>query len=226
MRGALDMSTKTLMAAIVAATFSVGCATMGVGTTDRTTGTAGTTGTVEAPAQTGPQEVGDSRQGVVPVGQELDVRLQDSLSSRTAQPEDRFVATTLVDLVQDGRVLIPSGSTVRGVVSSVDPAGRVERTGRITLTFDRISVNGREHEIRAAATQVFESEGIAGETGRIGTGAGVGAVVGGILGGLRGALAGILIGGGGVIAATEGQDVNLPAGSIIRIRFDTPVDVR
>jgi hypothetical protein len=220
------MNTHTLMAAVIAASFSVGCATMGIGTTDQTTGTTGTTGTVEAPAQTGPQEVGDSRQGVVPVGQELDVRLQDSLSSRTAQAEDRFVATTLVDLTQNGQVLIPSGSTVRGVVSSVDPAGRVDRTGRITLTFDRISVNGRDHEIRAAATQVFESEGITGEAGRIGTGAGVGAVVGGILGGLRGALAGILIGGGGVIAATEGQDVDLPAGSIIRIRFDTPVEVR
>jgi hypothetical protein len=50
--------------------------------------------------------------------------------------------------------------------------------------------------------------------------------VGGILGGLEGALLGAVVGGGGVIAATEGKDVELPAGTIIRIRLDTPVRIR
>jgi hypothetical protein len=50
--------------------------------------------------------------------------------------------------------------------------------------------------------------------------------VGGILGGLEGALIGAVVGGGGVIAATEGKDVELPAGTIIRIRLDTPVRIR
>ena len=58
---------------------------------------------------------------------------------------------------------------------------------------------------------------------RIGTGAGVGAIIGGILGGFKGALAGILIGGGGTIAATEGKEVELPPGSVLRVRIDSPV---
>ena len=41
---------------------------------------------------------------VIPVGQELDVRLQDTLSSDRNQVEDRFTATTVVDLEVDGRV--------------------------------------------------------------------------------------------------------------------------
>ena len=52
------------------------------------------------------------------------------------------------------------------------------------------------------------SEGIKGEAGKIGAGAGVGAIIGAILGGAKGALAGILIGGAGTIAATEGTDEN------------------
>jgi hypothetical protein len=75
-------------------------------------------------------------------------------------------------------------------------------------------------------TQAIESEGVRGEAGRIGTGAGVGAIIGGILGGFRGALAGILIGGGGTIAATEGEDVELEPGTVLRVRVDTPITLR
>jgi hypothetical protein len=54
----------------------------------------------------------------------------------------------------------------------------------------------------------------------------VGAILGGILGGVRGALTGVLIGGGGVVAATEGKDVELPAGSVLRMRLDEPLKVQ
>jgi hypothetical protein len=54
-------------------------------------------------------------------------------------------------------------------------------------------------------------------------GAGVGGIVGGIIGGVKGAVLGAAIGAGGAIAATEGKNVDLPAGSIIRIRIDSPV---
>jgi hypothetical protein len=178
-----------------------------------------------APPPSGPTEVGASQRGVVPVGQEMDVRLQTSLSSETSTVEQRFEATTAVDLMQDGRVLIPAGSIVRGVVSGVQRPGRIERTGSLTLSFDQIVVRGREIPMRAMATQVFQSGGIREEAGTIGAGAGVGGIVGGILGGVQGAVLGAVIGAGGAIAATEGKDVHLPAGSIIRIRFDTPVNV-
>jgi len=172
-----------------------------------------------------PTEVNSSRPGRVPVGQEIDVRLQTPLDSGTAEVEDRFDTTTIVDVVQNGRVLIPAGSTVRGIVRQVDRATRTDRTGELRLSFDEIVIRGETHPIRANATQAFESEGLRGEAGRIGAGAGVGAIIGGILGGVRGALAGILVGAGGTIVATEGKDVKLPAGTILRIRLDEPLDV-
>jgi hypothetical protein len=178
----------------------------------------------QAPA--GPEEVNASARGVIPSGQELDVRLQASLSSETAKPEQRFEATTVVDLTQNGRVVVPAGSTVRGVVSSVKAAGRVDRTGSMTLSFDRITVRGRDYPMRGMATNVFESGGIREEAGTAGIGAGAGAVVGGILGGVKGAVLGAVIGAGGAIAATDGKDITLPAGSIIRMRVDSDVRVR
>ena len=183
------------------------------------------TSEVTSQAPTAPETVPSADRGSIPVGQEVDVRLSNSLSSETAKPEQRFEATTVVDLVQDGRVLVPAGSVVQGVVMEVDKAGRVDRDGSLTLAFDRIRVRGREHDMRATATQVFESKGIRGEAGTAGIGAGAGAIVGGIIGGLKGAVIGAAIGAGGAIAATDGKDIDLPAGSIVRIRMDTPVRV-
>jgi hypothetical protein len=127
--------------------------------------------------------------------------------------------------MQNGRVLIPAGSIVRGVVAGVRPAGRSERAGSLTLSFDPIVVRGRQYPIRGTATQVFESGGIREEVGTAGVGAGAGAVIGGILGGVQGAVLGAVSGAGGAIAATDGKDISLPAGSVVRIRLDTPVNV-
>jgi hypothetical protein len=166
------------------------------------------------------------RRGEVPSGTDLDVRLERELSSGTAQVEDRFTATTVVDLYQGNDVLIPAGSTLRGVVSSVNKATRTDRKGSLTVAFDQITVHGKAYPMHATVQQALESEGIKGEAAKIGAGAGVGAILGGILGGGKGALLGILIGGGGTIAATEGKDVTLPAGTVLRVRLDQLLQIR
>ena len=195
--------------------------------------TGGTTGGRPPAADDRPEDPArPTRQGTsarpdeVPVGTEIDVRLESVLNSGTAQVEDRFTATTIADLYNGDQVLIPAGSTARGVVTSITKAGRIERTGKLTLSFDRITVKGRSYPIHATVTEALQSGGYRQDAGKIGAGAGVGAIIGGILGGLKGALAGILIGGGGVIAGTEGQEVNLPVGTVLRIQFEAPLTVR
>jgi hypothetical protein len=217
------MSRTAVLVALVAC---VGCAeTMGSNppSTNPDNTPVGTTGRME-PRE--PGQVESSRRGLIPVGQTMDVRLQTPLSSGTATTEQRFEATTAVDLMQGDTVLIPAGSTVRGIVSSVEKAGRVDRSGRLTLAFDQIVVSGRDYPIRAMATEVFESGGIREEAKTVGTAGAVGAIVGGIIGGLKGALIGAAVGSGGVIAATEGKDVELAPGTIIRIRMDQQLQVR
>jgi hypothetical protein len=161
----------------------------------------------------------------VPAGTEMDLRLSNTLDSGIAQVEDRFEATTLVDLNIDGRTVIPAGSVARGVVTAVEPGTRTNRTSKMTVSFDQITVNGRAYPMRGTVTEAIEGEGIRGELPRTGVGAGVGAVIGGLLGGFKGAIAGILIGAGGTIAATEGKDVELAQGSVLRVRIDSPVQI-
>jgi len=162
----------------------------------------------------------------VPSGTEMDVRLTNNLNSGTAQVEDRFEGTTLVDLNINGRTVIPAGAVMRGVVSSVEPATRTNRTAKMTVSFDQVTVNGRVYPIRGTVTQAIQGEGIKGETGRIATGAGAGAILGGILGGVKGAVLGAVIGGGGITAATEGKEIDLPQGTVLRVRLDSPVSIQ
>jgi hypothetical protein len=161
----------------------------------------------------------------VPVGTEMDVRLTDSLDSGRAMVEDRFEGTTVEDVRVDGRVAIPAGSVVRGVVSAVEPGTRTNRTARMTLSFDQVTAHGLAHPIRGTLTEAIEGSGMKGEIGRVGVGAGAGAVIGGLLGGVKGALLGVAIGGGGTLAATEGKEVRVPQGTVLRVRLDSPVQM-
>ncbi len=165
-----------------------------------------------------------SRVWTVPVGTEIDVRLQTPLNSKTAKIEDRFEATTILDFTMGRDVVIPSGSLTRGFISSVRTAGRVDRKGSLTLSFDELRIDSTTMRLRASVKQALDGK-VGEDATRIGAGAAVGAIIGGILGGTKGALAGILIGGGGTIAATDGSDVDLPVGTILRIRIDQPIEI-
>jgi hypothetical protein len=162
---------------------------------------------------------------VVPVGTEMDVRLQTALNSATAKVEQRFEATTLVDLRLGGEVRIPAGTIVRGFVGSVRAAGRVERKGSLTLAFDEILLPRGTSRLRASVTQALDGKSSE-DISRIGTGAAVGAIIGGLIGGGKGVLLGVLVGGGGTIAATDGSDVTLPIGTVLRLRIDAPLEIR
>jgi hypothetical protein len=179
---------------------------------------------------TGPKAVatppaeGVRRTWTVPVGTELDVRLQSPLNSGTAKVEERFEATTVVDFEMTKTVVIPAGAIVRGFVSSVRAAGKIDRRGSLTLSFDELRISERSYKLRASVVQALDGK-LSQDTTRIGAGAVVGGIIGGIIGGGKGALLGVLVGGGGTMAATEGADVTLPAGTILRIRLDQPIDV-
>ena len=162
----------------------------------------------------------------IPAGTQFDVRLQNALSSGTAQVEDRFEATTLMDVVADGRTAIPAGAVLRGVVTAVEPATRTNRTAKMTVSFDQVTINGRAYPMRGTVTNAIQGEGIKGDLPKAGAGAAIGGLLGAVIGGGKGAVLGAIIGGGGTIAATEGKQVELPQGATLTVRMDSPLQVQ
>ncbi len=158
-------------------------------------------------------------------GTEILVRLETALSSKTARIEDRFEASVIDPVRHGGDVAIPAGARVRGVVKSAQPAHRPSKEGRLDLQFDALYLDRTRFDIRGTVTSVGEKQS-SGETAKK---AGIGAVLGGVLGGLLGgkdaAIVGVVLGGGGAVAGTKGDDVELPAGAVLSVRLDKPLEI-
>src|SRR5688572_27868646 len=71
----------------------------------------------------------------LPAGTEVDVRLDQTVSSKTARVEERVEGTVVTPVSLNGRVVVPTGTIVTGHVAEVDDADRGGRDGRIRLQY-------------------------------------------------------------------------------------------
>jgi hypothetical protein len=164
-------------------------------------------------------DYGDIR---VPDGTEIQIRLDQPLSSRTARPEDRIVGTVAESVRQDGRVAIPAGTEVRGIVRDVEPARRPAHGARMEMSFNQMQLGNRTVDIQSKLVSVNEGRV---DKRKAGLGAILGGVLGAVLDGKKGAVLGAIVGGTGAVVATKGDDVELPAGTLLTVRLDRPVSL-
>jgi hypothetical protein len=140
-------------------------------------------------------------------GTEIEVRVNESLSSETSQQGERFTGTVTSDVIDrnSGRVLIARGSQVEGRVLSAVPSGRLSSSGELSLSINTIR-NGST--MTNVTVEPFVSKGEShtkSNTAKIGGGAALGAIIGAIAGGGKGAAIGAGVGGAagaGTAAAT------------------------
>lgn len=162
-----------------------------------------------------------ARDVTVPDGTEIQIRLDQSLSSKTARPEDRIAASVAESVRVDGAVAIPAGTSVLGIVHHVEPAQRPAKGGRMELSFDQLVLNGgRKVDIRSRVVSLEESKI---DKSKVGLGAVLGGLLGAVLDGKKGALIGVLVGGGGAVIGTKGDEVELPAGTVLTLRLERGV---
>jgi hypothetical protein len=166
---------------------------------------------------------GAARDISLPDGTEIQVRLDQSLTSRTARLEDRVRASVAQSVIHDGVVAIPAGTDVDGTVLRAEAAERPSRGGKLELSFDSLRMSdGRRVDIRARVVSL-EEEGL--DKSKAGLGALIGGILGAVVDGKQGAVIGGILGGGGTVVASTGDDVELPAGTILTIRLDRPAMV-
>jgi hypothetical protein len=139
---------------------------------------------------------------VVPKGTAIYVRLDQTISSSTAQPGEDFSAVLDEPLEVDGQIVAPPGTKVNGLVVAAHESGRLHNAGYLRLTLSSLTLNGKEVPIQTSSIFVkggsYKNRNLA----YIGGGAGGGALLGGLLGGGKGALIGSGIGAtGGTTAA-------------------------
>jgi hypothetical protein len=164
----------------------------------------------------------------IPEGTSLIVRLNDPISSETAQEGDTFTAVLDDPVYVDNEIAIPHNATVRGRVVRVMSAGKFKGRSELALSLVSVAFNGKSYQIN---TNEWSKQG--GSRGKntavkVGGGAAIGAIIGGIAGGGKGAAIGAGVGAGvgtGAQAVTKGEQINLKAEQALTFTLDAPIRV-
>ncbi len=165
----------------------------------------------------------------LPVGLDLVVRLDRTLSTASHQAGDRFMATLDEPIVIDRLIIADRGAQVEGRIVESDRAGRVR--GRSFLAVELTSLHTDDGQVAALRTSRFEreGEGQAKKTAtRAGIGAAVGAAIGAITGGAKGAAIGASTGAGagaGSEAIRRGEDAELRSETRLFFRLEEPLEI-
>jgi type IV secretion system protein VirB10 len=176
----------------------------------------------------------------LPENQVFTLRMNDSLSSKTARTGDRFRATVAIPVYASGVEVVPAGSVVEGRVTAVTPARSRGRAGSIAVAFDNLILpDGKRHKIEGALTDVprdageVDSEsGVSGRSSEtrqivfVGGGGAVGAILGGVIGGGKGAGIGAAVGAGAGVAGallSKGKEAEVRRGTEISMMTTRPV---
>ena len=158
----------------------------------------------------------------------IPVRITDPLDSATAQPDDTFHATLAADLVSDGMIVAPTGTPIEGRVVDAKNAAHFKGSSLLALELTSLDLHGRHISI-ATDTLSKQGEGRGKNTAvKAGGGALLGTVIGAIAGGGRGAAIGAAAGAGagtGINAATRGQQVKIPAETMLNFTLQQPLSL-
>jgi len=164
----------------------------------------------------------------VPAGTELVLTLETPLSSETAKADQPVRATVAKPVVVAGMEVIPHGALVTGAVVSAERSGKVKGRASIALRFNEVTVMNTPYRITTARI-AREAEATKGsDAKKIGIGAGVGTAIGAIAGGGKGAAIGAGVGGAagtGVVLATRGKEVSIPAGATLKTEITETVRI-
>lgn len=155
----------------------------------------------ESDTPTKPLPFTEGKTITVPAGTTIYVRLQQPLSSVSAQVGQEFAAVLDEPLLVDNQTAVPSGAAVTGKVVAARESGHLHNAGYLRITLTSIAVSDKP--VPLETNSVFTGGGNFKKRDLtfIGGGAAGGALIGGLAGGGKGAAVGTLAGGAGGTAA-------------------------
>ena len=163
---------------------------------------------------------------VIPAGTSITVRLQQSLSSATAVPGERFEAVIDEPVMVGDQIVLPVGAPVEGHVTAVRRSGRLHHPGQLAFTLDRVTIDQQIVNLSTARVAARGGSHKKRNWGWVGGGSGGGALIGALAAGGKGALIG---GGIGAVAGTTTAFVtgkkDVTFGTERRLRFRVNQDV-
>src|SRR5579862_7839490 len=180
---------------------------------------------------------------MIPAGTRIPLSLVQAISTKNARQGDPVYASTSFPVTIAGRMVIPAGTYVQGVIDRVHRPGRVKGKAEILMHFTSLvfpngytvvmpagveNVPGAEHEKVKGQEGTIQGEGNKGEKVKTAAGtAATGAIIGAASSGTgKGALIGGGVGGAAGLAIamlSRGPDVRLLPGTSIEMIIQRPL---
>jgi hypothetical protein len=182
----------------------------------------------------------------IPQGAHLLLRMENSLSTRTAREGDYVYLRTASPISVQGQMVVPVGSYVQGVVAQARRSGRVSGRAELAIRLETLTLaqgkvvkfaphlssvdpGGSGQKVSGKENMVEQAPTIGKDAARIAILAGSGASIGGIAdrswtGAGIGAGAGTAVGLATALL-TRGKEVELHQGSTLDVVFDRAVAI-
>jgi len=161
----------------------------------------------------------------VPAGTRLLVRMNDTVDSSRSRVGTIFTATLQTNLTVGNDVIAPAGTRVHGRLAQASGAGRAAGRSELQLELTDIIINATAFPILTGDYSVQGCNALGGTARRTALGAGLGTAIGAIGGNAgRGAAIGA-VSGGGASLLTRGEQVRIPAETILEFRLQQPASL-
>jgi len=222
---------RRLLALLSLCAFSIGAVVAGCqkAPDQQSSPDASTTPSVTEAAKTAVKKAIEPKPLVIPADTVISVVLDQTISSKSSKPGDKFTATVESPIEIGGKIAIPKSARAEGVVREAKAAGRFKGGAALALELTSVEVNGKNHEIQTSGA-TMSSKGKGKRTAAmVGGGAAGGAAIGAVAGGGKGAAIGALIGaaaGTGGAGLTGNRDITLNAETPLDFKLLQPVTIR
>jgi hypothetical protein len=182
----------------------------------------------------------------IPQGSHVLLRLENSVSTRTAREGDYVYLRTAVPIAANGQIVVPEGSYVQGVVTHSLRSGRVKGKAELAIRIDTLTLpsgkviklsphlnsvdsEGSDQKVDSNENEIKQGSSHGADAARVAELGGTGAAIGG-LATRTWSGAGIGAGAGGAVGLatvllTRGKEVDLHRGSTMDVVFDRAVPV-
>jgi hypothetical protein len=178
----------------------------------------------------------------LPVGTMFKARLGEEISTISTTSGTLFTAVTVEPVLRDGRVLLPTGSKVSGIITEIHGGKRISGSASIHLRTMWITLpDGTRYDLRGQVidTSLYKEVKVDHEgtivgrdhtaktAGTLALTTGSGAAAGAVIGGVPGALIGAGVGAGvsTVVWLKQDRQTSLPAETTLTFSLTQPLTV-
>jgi len=166
---------------------------------------------------------------VIPAGTRIEVRMAQTLDTKSARPGDHFPATLSNPIVAGDRVMIPRGTRFQGVIEESKSSGRFRGRAVMMVRLQSFRLNGVTYRLSTSPDTTVSGNHRKRNLAFLGGGPATGASIGAIAAGGPGALIGA---GAGAVAGTATafftgrKNVRIPVESLMVFSLRSGVTLR